>query len=172
MPPQGRRLPTPRGPLKWLLRSPINLYRLHLGWLLGERFMLLEHLGRKTGQWHTVVIEVVGHDHATDTYFAASGWRHRSDWYRNIQAHPLVRLSTGRRRRLTAVAHTLDRQSAGDRLIAYTRAHPFAARELGEIMGLPMTGDETEMRAAAESLPVVAFKVGRWPSSPPDPRAG
>ena len=31
------------------LRLPIWLYRLHLSWLLGERFLLLTHTGRNSG---------------------------------------------------------------------------------------------------------------------------
>lgn len=163
----SRHLPTPRGLLRWLLRLPINLYRLHLGWVLGERFMLLEHLGRKSGQWHQVVIEVVGHDDGTDTYFAASGWSLRSDWYRNILAHPQVRLSTGRRRQLTAVAHVLEAAEAGDRLVEYAHRHPFAMKELAEVMGFPKHDTEADIRAIAQDLPIIGFHITPWlqPSS-------
>jgi deazaflavin-dependent oxidoreductase (nitroreductase family) len=163
-----RQLPIPHGVLRWLLRLPINLYHLRLGWLLGERFMLLEHLGRKTGKWHSVVIEVVGHDDPTDTYFAASGWNLRSDWYRNILAHPQVRLSTGHRRRLTAIAHVLDAAAAGDRLVDYARRHPIAMRELAEIMGFPKHETEADLRSVAETLPIIGFNIGPWPETSPD----
>jgi deazaflavin-dependent oxidoreductase (nitroreductase family) len=158
-----RRLPTPRGILRWLLRLPIHLYHLRLGWLLGERFMLLEHLGRKSGRWHTVVIEVIGHDRGTDTYFAASGWSLRSDWYRNILAHPEVKLSTGRRRRLAAVANVLEAKPAGDRLVEYARKHPFAMKELAGVMGYPKRGTEADIRAIAESLPIIGFRISPSP---------
>jgi deazaflavin-dependent oxidoreductase (nitroreductase family) len=163
-----RRLPVPRGFLRWLLRLPIDLYQLRLGWLLGERFMLIEHLGRKSGKWQKVVIEVVGHDEETDTYFAASGWKQRSNWYRNILAHPQVRLSVGRRSRLTAVAQTLDATSAGDRLLDYARRHPLAMRELAEIMGFPNHDTEADIRAIAESLPIIGFHIAPWPQSASD----
>ncbi len=163
-----RRLPTPHGFLRWLLRLPINLYHLRLGWVLGERFMLLEHLGRKSGRWHQVVIEVVGHDAQTDTYFAASGWNMRSDWYRNILAHPQVRLSTGRRRRMTAVAQVLEPAPASDRLVDYARRHPFAMKELAEIMGFPKHKTQADIRAIAESLPILGFHIAPWPQSTSD----
>lgn len=155
----ARRLPTPHGLLRWLLRLPINLYHLHLGWMLGERFMLIEHLGRKTGRWHQVVIEVVSHDVKTDTYFAASGWNLRSDWYQNILAHPQVRLSTGRRRSMPAVAHVLDPAAAADRLLKYARHHPIAMAELAEIMGFSEHKTEADIRAIAQRLPVIGFQV-------------
>jgi hypothetical protein len=50
------------GPTGWvraLLRLPILLYRLHLGWLLGHRFLLLTHVGRKSGLQRRTVLEVV-----------------------------------------------------------------------------------------------------------------
>ena len=39
-----------------MFRAPIFLYRIGLGGLLGKRFLLLNHIGRKT------VMEVVNHD--------------------------------------------------------------------------------------------------------------
>jgi deazaflavin-dependent oxidoreductase (nitroreductase family) len=161
-----RRLPVPRGLLRWALRLPIDLYRWDLGWLLGERFMLIEHLGRKTGRWHSAVVEVVGHDPPSDTYFAASGWDLRSDWYRNILEHPQVRISTGRRRRLTALAHTLAAPEAGDRLVGYAHAHPLLMEELAEVMGYPDHKTDADIRAIAESLPLVGFHVGAWETPP------
>jgi hypothetical protein len=52
---------------------PIWLYRLRLGWLLGDRFLLLPHIGRKSGQVRQTVLEVVRHDHSTN-YVITSGW--------------------------------------------------------------------------------------------------
>jgi hypothetical protein len=55
----------PRGMLRWL-RMPIWLYRLRLGWLLGNRFLMLTHIVRKSGQPPQSVLEVVGHDCRAD----------------------------------------------------------------------------------------------------------
>jgi F420H(2)-dependent quinone reductase len=75
----------PRGVLRWLLRLPIWLYRLRMGRLLGNRFLMLTHIGRKSGQPRQSVLEVVGHDEATGIYIIASGWGEQADWLRNIQ---------------------------------------------------------------------------------------
>lgn len=48
----------PRGLLRLGFRLPIWLYRLNLGWILGERFLLLTHTGRKSGLVRQTVIEV------------------------------------------------------------------------------------------------------------------
>jgi len=34
---------------RWLARFPIPLLRHGFGWVLGPRFLLLEHIGRHTG---------------------------------------------------------------------------------------------------------------------------
>jgi hypothetical protein len=56
----------PKGLLRLMLRLPIWLYRLRLGWLLGNRFLLLTHVGRKTGLPHQTVVEVVSHSSTKD----------------------------------------------------------------------------------------------------------
>ncbi|MFL7870015.1 MAG: nitroreductase family deazaflavin-dependent oxidoreductase, partial [Anaerolineales bacterium] len=71
----------PSKALRFGLRLPIWLYRLRLGWLLGDRFLMLTHTGRKSGLPRHVVIEVVQHDKETDTYYVVSGWGEKSDWY-------------------------------------------------------------------------------------------
>ena len=88
----------PRGLARLAFRLPIWLYRLHLGWLLGGRLLLLTHIGRKSGLPRQAVIEVVRHDRATDTYIIASGFGAQVDWLRNIQKHPNVVVQTGRQR--------------------------------------------------------------------------
>ena len=57
-----------------LLRLPIWLYRLRLGWLLGGRFLLLNHTGRKTGLPRRTVLEIVHHDADNATLFVAAAW--------------------------------------------------------------------------------------------------
>jgi len=55
----AERLPV-RGPLRMLLRLPIWLYRLQLGWLQGERGLMLTHIGRSSGRVRQTVLEVGG----------------------------------------------------------------------------------------------------------------
>ena len=85
----------PSGLLRAALRLPIWLYRAGLGWLLGDRFLMLTHTGRKSGRKHETVIEVVKHEPGTGTYYVVSGWGSRSDWYLNVRKNPLVSLQIG-----------------------------------------------------------------------------
>ena len=78
--------------LRFGLHLPTWLYRMHLGWILGERFLLLRHVGRKSGKTRRNVLEVVSHDRVTNTFFVVSGWGHKADWYRNIHQQPQVEI--------------------------------------------------------------------------------
>ncbi len=87
----------PSKALRLGLRLPIWLYRARLGWLLGDRFLMLTHTGRKSGLPRQTVIEVVQHDKGTDTYYVVSGWGEKSDWYQNIRKSPSVTVHVGGR---------------------------------------------------------------------------
>ena len=82
--------------LRFGLHLPTWLYRLHLGWLLGQRFLMLLHTGRTTGRIHCTVVEVVSHEGSL-TFYVVSGWGRKADWYRNIHQQPEVQLRVGSR---------------------------------------------------------------------------
>ena len=48
--------------LRMGLRIPILLYRWNVGWLLGRRFALVVHTGRRTGNRYETVVEVLSRD--------------------------------------------------------------------------------------------------------------
>jgi hypothetical protein len=56
-----------------------TLFRLHLGWLLMGQFLLLTHVGRKSGLPHQMILEVLLHDRAKDVYYVMAGWGEQSD---------------------------------------------------------------------------------------------
>ena len=64
----------PHGLLLLVLRLPLWIYRFHLGWVLGNRFLLLCHVGRKSQQIHQSVIEVVKHDQQSDSFYVVAAW--------------------------------------------------------------------------------------------------
>jgi deazaflavin-dependent oxidoreductase (nitroreductase family) len=146
----------PTGLTRWLFRAPIWLYRLGLGFLLGGRFLMLEHIGRTSGKWRYVVLEVVRHDRQADTYVVASAWGERSDWFRNVMQTPAVRVSSGLRRRRPALAVRLPQPVAARELGDYAARHPQAFAILTRFM-LGEARDDDD--AIAQALPVVALKV-------------
>ena len=64
----------PAGLTRWLFRVPVYAYRLGLGWIFGERMLLLNHIGRISGKQHQTILEVAGHDRSDGSYVVASGW--------------------------------------------------------------------------------------------------
>ncbi len=147
----------PRGWQRRLFRAPIWLYRWHLGWLLGQRFLLLRHLGRKSGLWREVVVEVVRHDEGTDSYIVASGYGDRSQWYRNLVAHPAATIQVGRREG-PVTAELLTPEEGADEMADYAQRHPRAAWALGRKMGYVSEATEAAYRAAGRRIPFVAFR--------------
>jgi len=150
--------PSPTGFLRLLLRLPIWLYRMRLGWLLGSRFLLLTHRGRNSGYARQTVLEVVQHDVASGAYFIASGWGENADWLRNIQQTPEVMVQVGRRA-FPATAERLSLDAAQQVLCANLRRHPVAFRLLAKMMvGRSLRNTEEDCRNIAHSVPVVALR--------------
>jgi deazaflavin-dependent oxidoreductase (nitroreductase family) len=148
----------PKGLVRGLLRSPILLYRLNLGWLLGERFLLLTHTGRKSGKTYQTVIEVVNHDLETDVYTIASGWGKGCDWYRNVLKTPDVSVQVGRRR-MKAIANPLSVDEAQEKLLAYANKYPAAFRQLSKLMmGQRLDPSQEDILKMAEKIPLVALQ--------------
>ena len=157
----------PRGLSRTLYRLPILLYRWRLGWLLGRRFVMIEHVGRRTGLPRYVVVEVARHDPATGAVIVASGWGRHSDWFRNVQRTPGVVMTLGRHR-IAAEGVCLGEEDAGRELCDYARRHPFAFRVLSRLMlgAAPpggtssdgaSTGGGSDCRALARFVPVIRF---------------
>src|SRR5690606_7162753 len=116
----------PTGLRRWFVRTPVPLYRCGLGWLFGDRFVLLEHVGRRTGRRRWAVLEVVTFDPAARTVTVASCYGLASDWYRNLLARPEVTIVLGRRRQAVR-AVPLSADEAGEAMVEYARRHPRAA---------------------------------------------
>lgn len=166
-PPQASiRLPHPQGLFRLAMRLPILLYRLRLGWILGKRFLLLEHRGRKSGRLRRAVVEVVDHDPRDGAYVVAAAWGKKSDWYQNVTAQPLVDLTVGSVR-FQAVARTASPEEAAQHLAAYARRHPAAFQQLGSRLVGQSSRQPAEIIASLVSaVPLVRFSplpVGRSP---------
>lgn len=150
--------PRPGWLLRWFLRAPIALYRMRLGFLMGGRFLLLHHVGAKTGLPRRTVLEVVKHDAATGIYHVAVGFGPKSHWYRNLQKTPDAEIEVGRRR-MAVRARTLSEDDGGEVMADYARRHPRAARSLMKFCGYRVDGTEADYRdVARKGLHFVALE--------------
>lgn len=157
MPTKIKEVQQPRGMARTLYRLPIKLFRLHLGWLLMGHFLLLTHVGRKSGLPRQTILEVLLHDKAGDVYYVMAGWGEKSDWVKNIEKTPQVTISVGRRR-FRALASRLSPEEAELKVIAYGRQHPHLIRSLPRLLGYRVDGTEEDLRALARLGIVVAFE--------------
>ena len=147
----------PRRPgflLRWFFRAPVMLYRMGLGRLMLGQVMLTT-VGRKSGQPRRAVVDLLKHDAATDTYYVLSAYGGGSNWYRNLQANPAVKVQA-RGRRFSARATTLPPDEAEEMLLDFWRRHRFLAR-MWRLIGLKADTEE-EARAAAAEMRLVAIQ--------------
>jgi len=136
-------------------RAPIVLYRIGLGGLMPMQ-LLLTTVGRKSGRPRQAVVDVLRHDADTDTYYVTSAYGAHSDWYRNLQANPTVRVQV-RWRKFSARATILPKEEAEEVLLDHWRRHRLYSRVTLRLVGLKATSEE-EVRTAAAQLRVVAIK--------------
>ena len=147
--------PPPSGALRAALRAPRLLYRLRLGGLLGHRFMLLTHRGRRSGRLHQAVLEVARYDPRTRESVVVSGWGERADWYRNVRAAPALTVETGGRRYAPA-QRFLAPDEVYREMQDYLRRHRWATPVVRHLFGLRFDGADPAARVA--SLRGVAFR--------------
>ena len=147
----------PSGLMRFFLRAPIWLYKARMGWLLGGRFLMLTHTGRKSGLPRHVVVEVVNHDEDTDTYYVASGWGDEADWYQNLLKTKRVEVRVGTRRFETDAA-LLSKEEGTRVLTGYAERNPFAFKNLSKFMlGEQAPPGAEGAKRLAEHVPLVAL---------------
>lgn len=112
--------------LRIVFRVPVYLYLLDLGWLLGHRFLMVTHRGRKSGLLRRTVLEVLQHDRETVTSIVMAAYGERADWLRNIQHSPPLEVQIGGRRYVPEY-HVLSDDEARHFLKTWEREHPLEA---------------------------------------------
>jgi deazaflavin-dependent oxidoreductase (nitroreductase family) len=137
-------------------RHPVAiwLYRTGLCWLLGNRLLMLTHIGRKSGLARTFFLEVIGYTRKTDTYFVAADFGAKSIWLRNICLNSRVTIHVGRRR-FDATALRLSAEEARCKFEDYAGRHPMRVTFLSLVLGNP-SGREVVYQETARRTPTVA----------------
>jgi deazaflavin-dependent oxidoreductase (nitroreductase family) len=150
--------------LRRLFRAPVCLYRWNLGWLLGQRFLLLIHIGRRTGlRRNTVleVMEVMEYRKEGPEAVVMSAFGRNADWLRNIEATPAPEVVIGSQH--FVVAHRfLDEEEAIRVITGYERRNWFIApiirAILSRLLGWRYDGSEGARRRLAAQLPLITFR--------------
>ncbi len=95
--------------------------------LLGIEWVVLTTRGRRTHRPHSVVLDVIGRDERTSTWYVSPSNGPRSAWVGNALAHPGVTLSVGRRE-IVARARDASGTEGADVFLRFIREHPRYAR--------------------------------------------
>jgi deazaflavin-dependent oxidoreductase (nitroreductase family) len=149
----------PSGLSRALFRAPIHLYRLNLGWLLGKRILMLNHIGRVSGTQRQVILEVIEHDPSDGSFVVASGWGSTAAWYRNVLHTPEATIQVGRRT-FPVTAVPLTANEGAEIFTRYAARHRTAATYLlPRLMGFSVDGSEADFRAVGQRMPFVRFAI-------------
>jgi deazaflavin-dependent oxidoreductase (nitroreductase family) len=143
-----------------VFRLPVYLYRWRLGWLLGRRFLLLIHVGRRSGRQHETVLEIMEYRPPGPEVVVMSGWGANAQWLRNIEAHPGPEVVIGCDR-FVASHRVLGADAAIAVLAGYERHNRYAAwiirTVLSLLLGWPYRSCDSDRRRLASQLPLIAF---------------
>jgi deazaflavin-dependent oxidoreductase (nitroreductase family) len=141
--------------LRPIFKLPLVLYRLRLGWLFGHRFMLLTHVGRKSGKVRQTILAVLSYEPHSQEIKAISAWQ-ASEWYKNIQVTPALAVETGRTRYAPA-QRPLSHEEIAQLFVDYCRDHPTFSRIVCRIPGWKWDSSYAEFLELARTLQGVAF---------------
>ena len=140
---------------QWWSRWLVLLYHLHLGRLLGRRFVLITQpvcrgeMSRQTG----VLILHDNRQSRTVRILASQD----AEWYRDLQSLPAVEIMIGPEQ-YRAEPHFLELSEIMVLLRWSRRHHPIATRVQSMFLGWPWNPSNTELLNLANSLGGVAFR--------------
>jgi deazaflavin-dependent oxidoreductase (nitroreductase family) len=147
--------------LRCAFRAPVYLYRWRCGWLLGHRFLLLIHVGRRTGLRRHTVLEVLEYRKEGPEAIVMSAFGPNADWRRNIDATPGSEVVLGSQR-FTAAHRVLDEVEAVRVIRGYERRNRFIApiirTVLSRLLGWRYYGSESDRRRLVTQLPLIALR--------------
>lgn len=153
----GRTLKRPHGLTAVLLRAPLALDRIGLGRVLGQRFLILTHVGRKTGRVFRTPLEVVDARRG-ESWTVVAGWGNPPSWYLNVVAAPPPSVRVAGRTYVRPGREVLSADEAATVLHDYASRYPRAARVLCRVLAWPPPSAES-FRLVAQHVPLVRFRV-------------
>jgi len=158
---QGMRPAPPRGILKRMLHLPVHLFHARLGFLLGHRFLLLVHTGRKSGKTFETPLEVVRYDRTTGEVIVMAGWGAGTQWLHNVEAGLAREIWVGSTRFVPAVRRLGVDEAAT--VFEHYETHSGLPRSLvrwvlSRLLGWRYDGSPAGRRRVVEQLPLIGFR--------------
>ncbi|MCD6288999.1 MAG: nitroreductase family deazaflavin-dependent oxidoreductase [Anaerolineae bacterium] len=148
--------------LKRMTKFPILLWRLGLGPILGQIFMLLTTTGRKSGLPRRTVIE---YHVVNGRVYAPCAFGPKADWYRNIVADPHVTVQTARGMERMIATRVTDDQELLAVYEALHRSDPFILDSY--LRSLDIRPDPDDIVAKKDRIYWLRFDPTDEPTPPP-----
>jgi len=142
----------PRGITKWLMKMPILLYRLGLGFLIGDYILILTTKGRRSGQPRLTAIE---HRRLGGDHYVFSAWGSRPDWYRNILKDPHIHVWAGKRK-FKGVAEVLTETEKAKAMCALLERYNL--RLIHRLLGIEVEPTEEQMTQLSAKVTIVRLR--------------
>jgi deazaflavin-dependent oxidoreductase (nitroreductase family) len=144
-----------------LFRAPAYVYRWKSGWLFGRRFLLLIHVGRRTGLRRHTVLEVMQYRKEGPEVVVMSAFGRNADWLRNIEATPGPKVVIGSQS--FAAAHRfLAEEEAVAVVTGYEQRNwlvaPIIRLVLSRLLGWRYGASTNDRRRLVAQLPLIAFR--------------
>jgi deazaflavin-dependent oxidoreductase (nitroreductase family) len=140
-----------------VFRTPLWLYRRGWGWLLGRTFLMLVHVGRKTGRPHEMVAMILADDRDRGEVVIFSGWGPDVDWLSNLRAGPAREVHIARDC-FVPEHRFLGEDEAVAVVAAFKRRHPGRVRLATAILGWGDLRSDVALRDFVRGHPFVALR--------------
>jgi len=145
-----------------LFRAPMWMWRLGLGPLVGDLFLILTTTGRKSGQARHIAIE---YHRARGAIYVVSAFGERSHWYRNILADPRVTVQTARATESMRASHVIDDAELLEVYEVFKRRDPPLTHWY--MRSLDIQDDPADIIAKKDRMHLLRFDPIREPTPPP-----
>ena len=133
--------------------------------MLGHRFLMLIHIGRRTGLCRHTVLEVMEFRKEGPEAVVMSAFGRNADWLRNIEATPSPVVVIGSRRFIAAYRF-LDEEDAMRVVADYEHRNRLIKRiirlVLSRLLGWHYDGSRSARRRLVKQPPVLAFRPASW----------
>lgn len=140
-----------------IFRIPLPLYQHGLGWVFRHSFLLLDHRGRRSGHVYHAALKVLTYDPATQEAIVVSAWGDKTDWIRNIQAAPALKVTIARESYIP-IQHFLSDAEAFDVVWGFQFLHPWQYRLFRWLLGWDDLSTDTAIRTFVRTHPFVALR--------------
>ena len=143
--------------LQRLYRFPVYLYTWGLGWMFGKRFVLFQHVGRKSGKHYQTVVEVVEIEKNTSNVIVVAGYGFRTQWYQNLHHMQTTTIQLGKHKFQVRI-ELLSPEDGADIMARYYQRYGKVTGVLFSILGYEWdVTEQAVIQVARDHLRFVRF---------------